>query len=100
LPEEDRRHLLDNERLVDMSHAVVEHLDRHFPGLAREVAEVRVYRRGHALPMPTPGQRERAAMASRARGRIVFAHNDSRGDVSSFHGGFRAARDAVRALRL
>ena len=99
LPEPERSALLDEARLVTMSHAVVDHLDRHFPGLGKQVAEVRVYRRGHAMPLPSPGQAERAEVASRARGRIVFAHNDSRGDVSSFYGGFQAARDAVAALK-
>jgi len=96
--EEHRSHLLSDERLVQLADDVVLHLDRHFPGLRRQVAETRVFRRGHALPMPTPGQLARADLASRAHGPIVFAHSDSRGDVSSFPGALRAAKQAVAAL--
>jgi len=96
--EQHRSQLLNDEKLVQLADDVVMHLDRHFPGLRRQVAETRVFRRGHALPMPTPGQLARADLASRAHGPIVFAHSDSRGDVSSFPGALRAAKQAVAAL--
>jgi len=99
LPEARRSELLDDARLVQMADEVVQHLDRHFPGLEQEVAEVRVYRRGHALAIPAPGQLQRAEVASRSEGRIIFAHSDSRGDVSSFPGALRAAQKAVEAVR-
>ena len=99
LPEARRSELLDDARLVHLAEEVVQHLDRHFPGLQQQVAEVRVYRRGHALAIPVPGQLERAEIASRSEGRIVFAHSDSRGDVSSFPGALRAARLAVDAVK-
>jgi len=99
LSEARRSELLDDARLVQMAEEVVQHLDRHFPGLAQQVAEVRVYRRGHALAIPVPGQLQRAEIASRSEGRIVFAHSDSRGDVSSFPGALRAARLAVSAVK-
>ena len=95
LSEARRSELLDDARLVQLAEDVVSHLNRHFPGLKDNVAEVRVYRRGHALAIPVPGQLERAQIASRSEGRIVFAHSDSRGDVSSFPGALRAARLAV-----
>jgi hypothetical protein len=98
LDEAQRAHLLDDEKLVHLADEVVLHLERNFPGLRRKVAETRVFRRGHALPMPTPGQLARADLASRTHGPIVFAHSDSRGDVSSFPGALRAARQAVAAL--
>jgi phytoene dehydrogenase-like protein len=99
LPEARRSELLDDARLVQLAEDVVKHLDRHFPGLQEQVAEVRVYRRGHALAIPVPGQLQRAQVASRSEGRIVFAHSDSRGDVSSFPGALRAARLAVEAVK-
>jgi hypothetical protein len=99
LAEARRSELLDDAHLVQLADEVVAHLDRHFPGLEQQVAEVRVYRRGHALAIPTPGQMQRAQVASRSEGRIVFAHSDSRGDVSSFPGALRAARLAVDALK-
>ena len=99
LAEARRSELLDDARLVHLAEEVVQHLDRHFPGLAQQVAEVRVYRRGHALAIPVPGQLQRAEIASRSEGRIVFAHSDSRGDVSSFPGALRAARLAVDAVK-
>ncbi|HYP76481.1 MAG TPA: FAD-dependent oxidoreductase [Polyangiaceae bacterium] len=99
LPEARRSELLDDARLLQMAEDVVQHLDRHFPGLQQQVAEVRVYRRGHALAIPVPGQLQRAEIASRSQGRIVFAHSDSRGDVSSFPGALRAARLAVDAVK-
>jgi monoamine oxidase len=98
LMEEQRSHLLNDEKLVDMSDEVVLHLDRHFPGLRGKVAEIRVFRRGHALPMPTPGQLARAELASRTHGPIAFAHSDSRGDVSAFPGALRAAQRAIAEL--
>lgn len=98
LSEGQRGRLLDDEQLVHLADEVVLHLDAHFPGLRSKVAETRVFRRGHALPLPIPGQLARADIASRAHGPIVFAHSDSRGDVSSFPGALRAARKAVQAL--
>ena len=95
LPETRRSELLDDSRLVHLAEEVVQHLGRHFPGIEQQVAEVRVFRRGHALAIPTPGQQKRAEIASRSQGRIVFAHSDSRGDVSSLPGALRAARLAV-----
>jgi len=98
LAELRRAELLDDGRLVELSEDTVRHLTRHFPGLAGQVAEVRAFRRGHALPIPTPGQLERADIAARSHGRILFAHSDSRGDVSSLPGALRAAKQAVRSL--
>jgi protoporphyrinogen oxidase len=100
LAEAQRSELLDDTRLVEMADEVVEHLDRHFSGLKAAVEEVHVFRRGHALALPTPGQLKRAKVASRHDGRILFAHSDSRGDVSSFAGALRAARRAVEAHAL
>jgi phytoene dehydrogenase-like protein len=99
LAEGRRSELLDDSRLVHLADEVVAHLDRHFHGLKRHVAEVRVFRRGHALAIPAPGQLQRAEVASRSEGRIAFAHSDSRGDVSSFPGALRAARLAVESVR-
>ena len=99
LPETRRSELLDDARLVHLAEEVVAHLERHFPGLEQQVAEVRVFRRGHALAIPAPGQLQRARVASRSEGRIVFAHSDSRGDVSSFPGALRAARLAVDVVQ-
>jgi len=98
LAELRRAELLDDGRLVELSEDTVRHLTRHFPGLAGNVAEVRAFRRGHALPIPTPGQLERAVVAARSHGRILFAHSDSRGDVSSLPGALRAAKEAVRSF--
>jgi protoporphyrinogen oxidase len=98
LAEANRHELLDDARLVQMAEEVVEHLDRHFSGIKAAVEEVRVFRRGHALAIPSPGQLSRAEAASRPEGRVIFAHSDSRGDVSSFAGALRAARHAVEAL--
>ncbi len=99
LPESRRGDLLDDDKLVKMSEEVVLRLDRHYPGLKAQVAEVRVFRRGHALAIPGPGQLARAELASRTQGRIIFAHSDSRGDVSSFPGALRAAKRAVEAVK-
>jgi hypothetical protein len=99
LPETRRSELLDDAGLVQMADDVVAHLDRHFPGIKQRAAEVQIFRRGHALALPTPGQLARAELASRTEGRIVFAHSDSRGDVSSFPGALRAAKLAVNVAR-
>ncbi|MGC4094005.1 MAG: FAD-dependent oxidoreductase [Polyangiaceae bacterium] len=99
LDESRRNELLDDSRIERMAEQVVLRLDHHFPGVRAQVAEVRVFRRGHALAIPTPGQLARAELASRSSGRVIFAHSDSRGDVSSFPGALRAAKRAVEALR-
>lgn len=99
LPESRRGELLDDASLVKMAENVVLRLDQHYPGLKARVAEVRIFRRGHALAIPSPGQLARAELASRAQGRITFAHSDSRGDVSSFPGALRAAKAAVASLK-
>jgi hypothetical protein len=99
LSETRRSELLDDAQLVQMADDVVQHLDRHFPGIKQRAAEVQVFRRGHALALPTPGQLARAELASRTEGRIVFAHSDSRGDVSSFPGALRAAKLAANVAR-
>jgi phytoene dehydrogenase-like protein len=98
LAELRRAELLDDGRLVELSEETVRHLGRHFSGLEDDVVEVRAFRRGHALPIPTPGQLERADLATRSHGRLLFAHSDSRGDVSSLPGALRAAKQAVRSL--
>jgi len=100
LAEPRRGELLDDGRLVELSEETVRHLERHFPTLTSNVAEVRAFRRGHALPIPTPRQLERADVAARSHGRILFAHSDSRGDVSSLPGALRAAQEAVRSLEV
>jgi oxygen-dependent protoporphyrinogen oxidase len=99
LPEQRRKELLVDPLVEEMAERVVEALERHFPGTADKVAEVRVYRRGHPMFLSTPGRGRLAAAAARPFGPVVFANTDSEGSLSSFDGALRAAERAAGQAR-
>lgn len=94
LREEERALLLVDPVLLDMADRAVDHLERHFPGLRSKIAEVHLFRRGHAMFASTPGRLSWVDRVSRPFGPIFFAHTDS-AEFASFDGGLEAADKAV-----
>jgi hypothetical protein len=82
-----------------MADGVASALDRHFPGILRRIAEIRVFRRGHPMYISTPGRRSLAAKAAHPFGPVLFANTDSLDEVSSFSSALGAARAAAAEAR-
>ncbi|MBI4425180.1 MAG: FAD-dependent oxidoreductase [Elusimicrobia bacterium] len=101
--EAERHVFLDDAATLAQAEAAVDELGALLPGWSEHLAEVRVYRRGHAMPMSAPGVLTRLQPASRRdHGNVFFAHSDSDGDVSDFAyaalNGVEAASKALRRL--
>ncbi|MBI4061208.1 MAG: FAD-dependent oxidoreductase [Elusimicrobia bacterium] len=91
-----RADLLDDEEVLEEAHAAGDELcGRFFPSWADHLAEVRVYRRGHAMPMSSPGSFTRLQpVARRDNPPIYLAHSDNSGAVSDM---YEAALGAIKA---
>lgn len=77
LQHRDRFKLLDNQAVTDMGHHVVAGLDRMYPGLGRQVSEVRAFRRGHPMVCSAVGAiTDLRALVTKPHGRVFFAHSD------------------------
>lgn len=94
----ERHRLLDDNGVLGMVDGVVDGLERHFPGLRKKVAEVRVFRRGHPMFVSTPGRMGIREKAARPFGPVFFANTDS-GDLSTFVYALQAADKAVEGAR-
>ncbi|MBM4275712.1 MAG: FAD-dependent oxidoreductase [Deltaproteobacteria bacterium] len=77
-------------------------LEDHFPGIAAEVEEVRLYRFGHAQVLPYPGFLTfLRGRFPRKQGRIILAHSDLEGlpcIEAAIVQGQKAARRALAVL--
>jgi len=86
---------------VDGCQRIAETVLRDFQKLAPEFSsaepiEVRMYRRGHPMFLPTPGIFTKVIpVANQPFGRIAFANTDSVGPVSDVSGAVEAAHHAV-----
>jgi hypothetical protein len=100
--EADRYVFLDDQATLARARAAVDELGAMFPSWGEHLAEVRVYRRGHAMPMSIPGAFTRIQPAARADfGRVFFAGSDSESDVSDFaYAGLNGVAAAKKALKL
>jgi monoamine oxidase len=81
---------------------VVENMEVLYPGAAAKIEDVRLYRWGHALCHAAPGwYTKRSPIASRAFGRILFAHSDNQG-LPAFEAalveGMTAAEEARKTI--
>ncbi|HEY7862743.1 MAG TPA: FAD-dependent oxidoreductase, partial [Thermoanaerobaculia bacterium] len=81
---------------------VVENMEVLYPGAAAKIEDVRLYRWGHALCHAAPGwYTKRSPIASRAFGRVLFAHSDNQG-LPAFEAalveGMNAAEEARKAI--
>jgi monoamine oxidase len=78
LPHLERHRLLDDAAVTAMGQSVVASLDTMYPGLGRQVAEVRAYRRGHPMVCSAVGAlTDLRTLVTRPHGRVFFAHSDS-----------------------
>ncbi len=98
--ESDRANFVDDAWCYRMGETVVALIDRWFPGAQGKIEEVRIYRRGHAMCLSTPGATTRIAPKVREPlGKLFFAHSDSQGDVTDFSTAHRAAMRASLEVR-
>ncbi|TBR22758.1 hypothetical protein EPO15_07295 [bacterium] len=99
--EKERADLLDDEESLYRAQKAVEELAVAVPGCVDHLAEVRMFRRGHPMPMSIPGSYTKLQPASRADfGPIYFAHSDSSGEVSDVaYGALFGIEAAKKALK-
>jgi hypothetical protein len=102
LPATLRPQVLTEEYIQALADRIAEVFDRTFPGSRSEIAEVRIWRRGHNWYLPIPGMStELQPTAARPFQRIIFANADSVGEISEFGWALVAADQAVeRAAKL
>jgi predicted NAD/FAD-dependent oxidoreductase len=90
--------LLADDSVLELVDDVAAAIERHFPGTVARIAEVRVFRRGHPMFIPTPN---RMAVLDELRapfGAVQFAHTDAH-TLPSFWGALMAADAAVDKVR-
>lgn len=99
-PEFEREKIQSDESVLQMAQDAVDELLALFPGWTEHLREVRIYRRGHPMPMSIPGN---FSVLQPAAGRdlkpIFFAHSDSYSDVSDIaYAGMAGVKAAKKAL--
>jgi predicted NAD/FAD-dependent oxidoreductase len=102
-PELERSEFLDDAQVMGKAHAAVGELLDLFPGWTDRLKEVRIYRRGHPMPMSVPGYfTQLQPLARRDLPPIYFGHSDALGEVSDFFyaglSGIAAAQKASKHL--
>jgi oxygen-dependent protoporphyrinogen oxidase len=86
-------------RAEDKGRELLAALERLFPGMAREVREIRLYRFGHAQVVPYPGfLTSLKGKFPRQRGRIILAHSDLEG-LPCIEAAIIQGQQAARAAR-
>jgi monoamine oxidase len=101
-PDTDRKRLLEM-TWQDATQLILDDLREVHPDLSERLQQVDIVRHGHAMAIPTPGQRSSAALAAipDSAARVSFAHADlSAYSVfeEAFTRGDAAGRRVVRAL--
>ncbi|MBI5246301.1 MAG: FAD-dependent oxidoreductase [Elusimicrobia bacterium] len=91
-----RADLLDDEEVLAEAHAAGNELcGVFFPSWAEQLREVRVYRRGHPMPMSAPGSWSKLQKATPLdHAPVYFSHSDNSGTVSDL---YEAALGAIKA---
>ena len=91
-----RADLLDDDEVLAEAHATGNELcGQFFPSWVDHLAEVRVYRRGHPMPMSAPGSFSRLQpVTPRDLPPIYLSHTDNSGAVSDM---YEAALGAIKA---
>ena len=99
--ENERADLLDDIESLSRAERAVAELGEVFPGALDHLAEVRVFRRGHAMPMATPGWHTKLQpLARQDLAPVYFAHSDSTGEVSDVaYGALAGVEAAGKALK-
>ncbi|MBK7862506.1 MAG: FAD-dependent oxidoreductase [Archangiaceae bacterium] len=77
LPEAQRVLLLADEAVLAMADGVAAGLEKHFPGTLEKIEEIRIFRRGHPMFIPTPGHLKVVERVAAPVGPVFFAHSDS-----------------------
>lgn len=98
LPEQERAMLLSDAKVLAVVDNVAGALEARFSGTLAKIAEIRVFRRGHAMSVSTVGRLAGAEKASRPFGPILFAHSDC-APIMNFDGAIEAADVAVSRAR-
>jgi len=98
LPQQARASLLNQAEVLDLVDGVLDGLERHFPGIIKDVGEVRAFCRGHAMSQSSPGRLAWAERAARPFGNVLFAHTDL-AEIASLAGAIAAAEAAVTGVR-
>jgi hypothetical protein len=101
--ESARTELLDDAKVMKKARAAVAELGRLFPGWMDHLREVRIFRRGHPMPMSSPGIYTSAQKtAGQDMPPIFFAHSDNYGEISDFAyaalNGIAATKKALRLI--
>ena len=101
--EASRSDILDDETMMKMAHAAAEEVTALLPGSVEHLREVRISRRGHAMPMSVPGNYTKLQpLVRRDLPPIYFPHCDPHREISDFlYGpltGIPAAQKAVKHL--
>ena len=102
-PEIDRSDFLDDAKTLARAQAAVAELIGYFPGWQDHLREVRIYRRGHPMPMSVPGNFTKLQpLVRQDLPPIYFAHCDSAGEISDFFygalSGIKAANKAAKHI--
>ena len=94
--EAQRPDLLDDEEVLAEAHATGNELcGKFFPSWVDHLSEVRVYRRGHAMPMSAPGSWSKLQKVTPLDFTpVYFSHTDNSGSVSDL---YEAALGAIKA---
>ena len=96
IPELDRWKLLAEEGCRQIAVDVLRDFQALLPEFNVHPIEIRLYRRGHPMFLPTPGTfTKQIPAASRPLERIFFANTDSMGPVSEITGAVQASRRAA-----
>jgi phytoene dehydrogenase-like protein len=98
LAEAERDLQLAPARLLELADGLADGLERHFPGTLDRIAEIRVFRRGHAMAAAAPGRRAWTELATAPFGPVLFAHTDTAA-IASFAGALAAAEQQVARAR-
>ncbi len=98
LPQQARAKLLNQAEVLELADGVLDGLERHYPAIIKNVGEVRVFCRGHAMSQSGPGRLAWAERAARPFGNVLFAHTDL-AQIASLAGAIEAAEAAVVQAR-
>lgn len=100
--EAQRPDLLDDEEVLAEAHATGNELcGSFFPSWVDHLKEVRVFRRGHPMPMSAPGSWSKLQPVTRRDfGLVILSHTDNSGAVSDlYEAALGAIKAAERALK-
>ena len=95
--EADRKLILQDTHVLGMGETAVSLLNNWFPGSAKYVEEVHIYRRGHPMYVSAPGVTTKIAPQLRKpMGNIFFAHSDTEGEISEYSTALKAANRSTK----